>query len=148
VDEFELRLAGMAHNEPDWALRNGRVAIQLYQGDFLPELLYESWSVDERERLLARYLIAAIDLATRQLVAGDPLAAIETSELVLRRDRCYEEAYQILIQAYDMLGKRSQALHAFERCTQALQEEIGIEPLPETIDLINLVRANRRVHPG
>lgn len=145
VDEFDLRLSAVPHADPDLALRNSRTAVQLYRGDYLPELLYESWASEERERLLARYLSAATDLATRLVQAGSLSEAIELCEQVIRRDRCYEEAYQILMLAHARSGSRSQAIRAHTRCIQSLHDELAIEPLPETTDLYNRICRNDSV---
>lgn len=141
VDEFELRLATIPHAEAEQAIRNGRIAVQLYKGDFLPELLYEPWTFEERERLLARYLSATIALAAQLLENGDNINEIFTlCEQVLRRDRCYEEAYQLLMRAYARSGSRSQALRVYARCERVLREEMDIEPLPETSELAERIK--------
>ncbi len=145
VDEFDLRLSGVLQAEPELALRNSRTAIQLYRGDYLPELLYESWASEERERLLARYLSAATDLAARLVQQGVLTEAIECCEQILRRDRCYEEAYQVLMQAHARSGSRSQAIRTYTRCVQSLNDELGIEPLPETIQMYDRIRRNDSV---
>jgi DNA-binding SARP family transcriptional activator len=142
VDEFDLRLASVLQTEPELALRNSRTAIQLYRGDYLPELLYESWAFEERERLLARYLSAATDLANRFVQHGALPEAIACCEQVIRRDRCYEEAYQVLMQAHARSGSRSQAIRAYTRCAQTLTTELGIEPLPETTLLYQRICRN------
>lgn len=140
VDEFELRLATVPHAEAEQAIRNGSIAVQLYKGDFLPELLYEPWTFEERERLLARYLSAATGLAALLLEQGKLSEVFELCEQVLRRDRCYEEAYQLLMRAHARAGSRSQALRMYARCTRALQEEMEITPLPETTELAERIK--------
>lgn len=146
VDEFELRLASGAWpgSDPAQALRSAAIAVQLYRGDYLPEALYDSWTLDERERLLARYLAAATALA-RELVASDPARAIELCEQVLRRDRCYEEAYQVLMLAHIHSGSRSQALRSYDRCQRALRADLDIEPLPETTRLYERMKRNQQL---
>jgi DNA-binding SARP family transcriptional activator len=64
---------------------------------------------------------------------------------VLRRDRCYEEAYQTLMRAHARAGSRSQALRSYSRCAQALADELGIEPLPETVALYERLKHNAGV---
>ncbi len=141
VDEFELRLATIPHAEPEQAIRNGRIAVQLYKGDFLPELLYEPWTFEERERLLARYLSATTILAGQLLEQGDDINEVfMLCEQVLRRDRCYEEAYQLLMRAYARSGSRSQALRVYARCQHVLSEEMEIDPLPETQELAERIK--------
>jgi DNA-binding SARP family transcriptional activator len=145
VDEFELRTTNIPQGDPDFVLRNAQAAVNLYQGDYLAESLYDSWTLEERERLLARYLATATVLADRLLEKGDIEHAIEMCERVLRRDRCYEEAYQVLMRAYAHGGSRSQALRSYARCVQALQDDLGIDPLPETTLLYEQIKRNEKV---
>ncbi len=145
VDEFELRTTNVPQSDPDLVLRNAQTAINLYKGDYLAESLYDSWTLEERERLLARYLSTATSLSISLLENGDMQHAIEMCERVLRRDRCYEEAYQVLIRAYARSGSRSQALRSYARCVQALQDDLAIDPLPETTELYEQVKRNEDV---
>lgn len=144
VDEFELRTASLLQTDLDFAIRSSQIAVQLYKGDYLAESLYDSWTLEERERLLARYLATATTLASRLATSGDTEQAVHLCEQVLRRDRCYEEAYQILMRAYARGGSRSQALRSYARCIQALQDDLGIEPLPETTRLYERIKRNEK----
>jgi ATP/maltotriose-dependent transcriptional regulator MalT/two-component SAPR family response regulator len=146
VDEFELRVAGAANqDDPDFALRNSQMAVQLYRGDYLAESLYDSWTLEERERLLARFLVTATMHANRLVNAGDLQQAVQLCEQVLRRDRCYEEAYQVLMIAHARSGSRSQAMRSYNRCVQALRDDLGIELLPETIKLYEQIKRNEKI---
>ncbi|NCC33838.1 MAG: hypothetical protein EOM24_17750, partial [Chloroflexia bacterium] len=66
-------------------------------------------------------------------------------EQVLRRDRCYEEAYQVLMRAHARTGSRSQALRSYNRCVQSLRDELGMEALPETEALYEALKRNEAV---
>lgn len=145
VDEFELRTTNVPRTDTDFVLRNAHVAVSLYKGDYLTESLYDSWTLEERERLLARYLATATVLADRLVEKGDMEQAVQMCEQVLRRDRCYEEAYQVLMRAYARSGSRSQALRSYTRCVQALIDDLGIEPLPETTSLYERIKRNEKV---
>lgn len=145
VDEFELRTTSIVQNDEQFVLRNSQIAVHLYRGDYLAESLYDPWTLEERERLLARYLATATTLADQLVKRGELQQAVELCELVLRRDRCYEEAYQVLMQGYVQSGSRSQALRTYTRCVQALDDEMGIEPLPETTDLYERIKRNEKL---
>ncbi|WP_245863471.1 BTAD domain-containing putative transcriptional regulator [Candidatus Viridilinea mediisalina] len=146
VDEFELRAAAAAtSDEPDFARRNAQIAVNLYRGDYLAESLYDAWTTEERERLTARYLATAVAYANRLSQEGDQAQAIQLCEQVLKRDRCYEEAYQVLIHAHARAGSRSQALRSYARCAQALRDELAMEPLPETDALYEALKRNEAV---
>lgn len=145
VDEFELRTAGTPPADPQVALRSAAAAVALYCGDFLAEALYDPWTTEERERLLARFLAAATSLAAQLSDHARHQEAADLCEQVLRRDHGYEEAYQALMRAHARAGSRSQALRAYARCVQSLADELGIEPLPETTALYEQIKRNQPV---
>jgi ATP/maltotriose-dependent transcriptional regulator MalT/DNA-binding SARP family transcriptional activator len=146
VDEFELRAqVGAAGDDPEFSRRNAQIAVQLYRGDYLAESLYDPWTTEERERLMARYLATALGYAERLSHDGDQAQAVQICEQLLRRDRCYEEAYQTLMRAHARAGSRSQALRSYTRCVQALQDELGMEPLPETTALYERLKRNEAI---
>lgn len=145
VDEFELRLnaASSLQGDAEAFRRNLHSAVQIYRGDYLAESLYDAWTIEERERLLARYLTTTTALADDLARNGRPHQAIQLCELVIQRDRCYEEAYQVLMRAHYLAGSRSQALRCYARCAQALQTELDIEPLPDTTRLYEQIKRNQ-----
>ncbi|WP_370650063.1 BTAD domain-containing putative transcriptional regulator [Oscillochloris sp. ZM17-4] len=146
VDEFELRVAGTAaRDDPDFARRNAQIAVQLYRGDYLAESLYDLWTIEERERLIARYLATAVGHAQRLSDDGEQAQAIQLCERVLRHDSVYEEAYQTLMRAHARAGSRSQAMRSYTRCAQTLRSDMGIEPLPETVALYERVKRNEPI---
>ncbi len=146
VDEFELRTAAAASSDDrEFARRNAQLAVGLYRGDYLAESLYDPWTTEERERLTARFLATAVSYAARLSAEGDQAQAVQLCEQVLRRDRCYEEAYQILMQAHGRAGSRSQALRSYTRCAQALRDELAMEPLPETMALYEALKRNEAI---
>ena len=69
--------------------------------------------------------------------------AIKLGWRLLEYDKAQEEAYQLLIKAYHAIGERSTAIRLYQRCVTALREELGVEPLPETVALFELVRGKR-----
>lgn len=109
-----------------------RGALALYQGDYLPDCLYEPWSSEERERLRLLYLSTACDLARLLARQEHWSEVIEVCERILARDNCWEEAYRLTMVAYDRLGNRAQALRAYQQCVRCLRDELDAEPMPET----------------
>ncbi len=117
------------------AIAHFRRAIELYGGTFLPDCLYEDWSVVERERLGLLFNEASLRLGSLLLEDGNPHEAIGLAWRVLEYDQAQEEAYQVLMRAYSSLGERSTALRLYARCVTALDQELGVDPLPETVAL-------------
>jgi ATP/maltotriose-dependent transcriptional regulator MalT/DNA-binding SARP family transcriptional activator len=124
----------------DDAVTAYRKAIALYNGTFLPDSLYEDWSVIERERLGLLFNLAALRLGALLLEEGLVHEAMGLAWRVLEYDGAQEEAYQLLMHAYGDIGERSTALRIYQRCVKTLREELGVEPLPETTALYETLR--------
>ncbi len=109
-------------------------AIELYEGIYLPNRLYEDWSTEERERLQLAALNALISLS-ELLVKENPLESIRLAQKILQIDHAWEDAYRIQMEAYLEKGNRPMAIKIYRQCQKVLDEEFGIGPLPETQQL-------------
>jgi LuxR family transcriptional regulator, maltose regulon positive regulatory protein len=123
------------------ALRAYRQALTLYQGDYLQEYPYAEWCSEERERLLTLYLRTSERVADALLAQGQWEEAIIVSQALLARDDCWEQAYRVQMTAYAELGNRAQAVRAFQRCEARLKQELGVEPMAETVALLEEIRS-------
>lgn len=116
-----------------------RQAVALYHGSFLhgfslpdsPE--YESWITVERESCERVYLEALTALIDQGISAGNYDAALSYAQEYLETDDLAEDMHRRVINLYAVLGDRSAALRQYEHCVTVLEEELGVEPLPETI---------------
>jgi DNA-binding SARP family transcriptional activator len=120
-----------------------RRAVTLYGGPYLPDNIYEDWTVVERERLTMLFNDAALRLGTLLLDEGQAHEAIGLAWRVIENDQAHEEAYRLLMRAHASLGERSTALRLYTRCAQMLRQELGVDPLPETTALYNSLREMR-----
>jgi LuxR family transcriptional regulator, maltose regulon positive regulatory protein len=117
------------------AISSLRAALNLYEGDYLPDALYEDWATEERDRLLTLYLRGADRLAGLLIDGGHNSAAIDICQRILARDPCWERAYRLAMFAHTRQGNRSLALRTYQRCASALCDELGIDPGPATMRL-------------
>ncbi len=124
----------------DEAIVHYRRAIALYNGPFLPDSLYEDWSVIERERLCLLFNLAALRLGEMLLGDGQIHESMGLAWRVLEHDEAQEEAYWLLMRAHSALGERSIAIRLYQRCVKMLREELGVEPLPRTVALYERIR--------
>lgn len=135
VVDFEEGLVNASRNErlnPEEAIHQYQQALQLYQGDYLPDAVYEDWASAERERLSTLYLSGATRLARLLLEAGQTVEMLLWCQRVLRMDTCWEEAYRLLMRGHMANGNRPLAIRAYQQCQTALKEELGVEPMAET----------------
>jgi len=133
--ECETGLRFIKHEMRDEGIAHLRSGLRLYHGDYLPEALYEDWASEERERLLSLYLRAADRLAEVLLEQGQYDEAIQWCERILTRDVCWESAYRTIMSALAQQGNRPQAFRVYQRCVNALREELDVAPSPATIAL-------------
>jgi predicted ATPase/DNA-binding SARP family transcriptional activator len=110
-------------------------SIQLYRDDYLVEDLYEDWTMVERERLSNAYLDMLSRLAAHYLESGYLQEAMRACYRILKKDRCHEDSYRVLIRCYALLGLRGNALRHYRLCVMMLRQEHGRAPSPETQDL-------------
>jgi DNA-binding SARP family transcriptional activator len=136
VDEFGKHIAeARTHQrEGDFAqaIRAYEMAEALYRGSYLPDDLYEDWAIGPRERLLEEYLTLLSQLHRLYLNHGDASAALRAAQRALALDPSREDAHRQAMSAYYALGRRTDALHQFERCRDILRTELGVEPMPRT----------------
>jgi DNA-binding SARP family transcriptional activator len=104
----------------------GRV-VPLYRGDLL-EGCYQSWCVYERERLKALYLSLLERLLAYCEATSRDDEGVTYGELLLRYDQAHERAHRRLMRLRYQAGDRTGAIRQFERCCEALREELGIAP--------------------
>ncbi|HUM72045.1 MAG TPA: bacterial transcriptional activator domain-containing protein, partial [Chloroflexota bacterium] len=141
--EFERLLAQadrLFKRDPATAVSLYRQALALYDGDYLQAYPYYDWASAEQERLLTLYLRSSERLA-QALAAQAAWAEVATvCQAILSHDDCWEEAYRLLMLAYDGLGNRAQALQTYERCRETLQRKWGVEPMPDTVQIYEGIR--------
>jgi len=115
-----------------------QMAIDLYQGNYLPNRVYEDWSSEERERMQVLALGAFVNLA-ELLLNKQPMESIRLTQAALTIDACWENAYRIQMQAHLNNGNRPLAIKTFQTCTHILEREYGISPLPATKNLMQSI---------
>jgi DNA-binding SARP family transcriptional activator len=142
ADAFEAYIAygnKIINEQPQLAKRAYSEAIDLYQGIYLPDRLYQDWSSDERERLQVLALGAIITLS-ELLLPDNPMESIRLAQQALLIDPAWEDAYRLQMEAYFRKGNRPMAIKTYQQCEKILEEEFGIEPLPETKLLLKKIK--------
>jgi two-component SAPR family response regulator len=106
-------------------------ALALYQGHYLEDL-YGDWCTLERERLRGRYLTGLERLAALYTDRRELQQAIELYNRLLGQDPYREAAHRALMQCYYRLGDRAAAIRQYQACANALRDDLGLSPAPET----------------
>lgn len=122
-------------------LDNLHRALGMYRGPFL-DGFYSQWCLIERERLEDLY-IAGIDSASALAEArGDFPVAIKWAKALLHLDPAHEPSHRRLMRIYFAMDDRSRALHQFERCRRALEDDLDVRPSEQTMALAAAIRGD------
>lgn len=130
-----------------WSPRDAdavRVAVDSYAGDLLAGC-DDEWVLAERARLATLHLAALARMALWHRRQGDLDGVVRFADRVLAREPLREDVHRLLIGAYAAAGHRDAAARQFERCRALLADELGVDPMPET--LAALARAARAGTP-
>jgi pimeloyl-ACP methyl ester carboxylesterase/DNA-binding SARP family transcriptional activator len=110
-------------------------AVELGALELLADEPYAPWVVPVREHYRARQVQALVELAECCLELSDPAAALAAAEHALRLEPTRERACRAAMIAHHRAGDRDAALRVYERGRRALDEELGIAPTAETLEL-------------
>lgn len=103
-------------------------ALVLYEGDYLPEMIYEEWVLAEQESLRKMFLEAAEKLAQINLQQKQWTRCLEICEMILAKDCCCESAYQLMIMCYCQMKEKILAVQTFQRCKENLAKHLSVRP--------------------
>lgn len=129
--DLSIDVVQFAEGSPDPAVAG------LYRGPFLHDMdtstpEFEHWVAQERHRLdgLAEQLVCAAP--NSDVSAEETDAALELGCRLLRQDPLLEPVCRAVMRLLDAKGERVMALKAYATCRQALRDDLGADPDPET----------------
>src|SRR5262249_25892031 len=134
-------------NQPGQRIERLRATVDLYRGDFLEEC-YDDWALYERERLREQYLSALQMLLAHDQEQRAYDLALQHALRLIQADPLREEVHRALMRVYYLLGREADAIRAFEQCRDALMNDLGVEPEPETLSLYDEITAIRQHRAG
>lgn len=79
---------------------------------------------------------------------GDPQAAIIDLRVRTATAPLHEQAWQLLVVALHLVGRRTEALGVYERCREVLDQHIGAAPSKQFQQLRSIIEADRPVDPA
>lgn len=136
---FEARLADgrrlLAEGEAEGAAKELAGALQLWRGEPLADLAYESFCQSEISRLDELRIAALEDRLAADLERGQDAELIGELRDLVARQPLRERLRAQLIRALYRAGRQAEALEAYGEARAALVEELGIEPGRELQEL-------------
>jgi SARP family transcriptional regulator, regulator of embCAB operon len=140
IHAAELALAdGDRSRAAGWALAARAVASRT----ILPGEDVE-WLDELRRKLADIHLRALGCLGEVWLSGGDPALAAHDASQAIAIDPYRESAHRLLIRAHLAAGEHAAALRAFLACRTLFEEELGVQPAPETVALVSPLLEDRR----
>lgn len=128
---------------PDTPLPELIECVRAYGGELLPGF-YDDWVVLERERMRATVERKIQILLDRLLEARRWSEAIEWGERWIALGYLPEPAYRALMRAHAGIGDLSAVAAVYQRCRDALRQELGVEPSEQTRALYDQLSASQR----
>ncbi|MEZ4706444.1 MAG: BTAD domain-containing putative transcriptional regulator [Caldilineaceae bacterium] len=141
VEEF-LGFAARAKESNSFAEKKRllQAAIELYQGDYLPDT-DAMWAWLERERLRRICTEINLDLGELHLELSEYAEAIAICQTLFNEDSCLEEAHRLAMRVYAAMGNRAAVVRQYEQCMRALREEVDAPPSDQTNALFETLMA-------
>jgi DNA-binding SARP family transcriptional activator/tetratricopeptide (TPR) repeat protein len=146
IDVRELERVSQAGSEPEKLER----VLRSYRGELLeafalpdaPE--FDDWLATQRELVRQRFdtmLEALLEVFEGR---NELDRALEVARRRLRLEPLNEVAHRQVIGLQLRLGNRGAALEAYRTCQTVLRRELGVEPSPQTTQLISKLEAGTR----
>jgi DNA-binding SARP family transcriptional activator len=146
LDRFDRLLDRSSRESTGAARRSLEEALALVHGEVLEDEPYSTWAVDVRGSYQGRILGAHLDAADAALAELDFAAALAHSDAASALDRFSERAERIGVLALYVLGRTHEALARYRVFRSLLDEELGLEPTPETRALEGAILRQEDVH--
>lgn len=119
----------------------------LYRGEFLEHFfvgdstLFEEWATLKREWLHREAIEALFALSDYYTRRGELARARQAAWRQVELEPWREEAHRQLMRLLALEGKRSAALAQYETCRRVLAQELGVEPMAETMALYERIKS-------
>jgi predicted ATPase/DNA-binding SARP family transcriptional activator len=130
----------------DWPAEELMEAVSVYNGELLPGF-YDEWVAPERERLGAVFERQMQKLLDRLIAGGRWAEVLAWGERWLVLGGVPEPAYRALMTAYGGLGDKAGVALAYQRCMEALRNELGVEPSAQTQALFEQLSRSEKLPP-
>ncbi len=135
LDVFDGLVGAAVGAEPLVALAGLNRALGLVRGMVLEDEAYSEWAEPVRSQYQQRLVQVLIDAGRLSLLTGETAAALVLAERAVALNPLAEAGYQVLMTAYYSLWRQEEALAAFDRCRRLLADELGVDPLDQTVAL-------------
>lgn len=136
ISQVQLGLNYFKKNDLILAQEVLEEALDLYKGDYLPEMSYEEWAIADQEAMRKVFMEAAEKLAQIYLQSKQWTRCLEVCEEILGKDCCWENAYRLMITCYCQMKEKILAVQTFQRCKENLAKHLSVKPSQKLTSLL------------
>jgi DNA-binding SARP family transcriptional activator len=129
------------------AIEHFRAALALWRGVPIAGMCTAYFDA-ERERLEQLHAAAIEELTATEIAVGGHASAVATLQTALAAHPLRETLWELLLQALSGLGRRAEALAAYQDARDVLRAELGLEPGPRLRELHRQILASEPTAPG
>jgi DNA-binding SARP family transcriptional activator len=122
----------LARGEEPAAAEAWQAAWKLYRGPFL-QGYYQAWVTARREECQQMYIELLRDLGDLSVRLERSEYALDAYRAVLLEDSLQERTHLAVMRLYAGQGRRDLVRRQYDRLCGLLLDELGVEPLPETV---------------
>jgi len=119
-------------------------ALKLYQGDFIPKLSGEVWTIPISARYHSIYLESVKKLCSLLEEENDPETIINVILRAIEIDNLDEKLHCLLIMAYIRCDRYKDALDHYDSATNILYRNLGVNPSEELRSLYSQIMDTQR----
>lgn len=143
-DVHRFRTLADADDPRSWQLADHLASAPLLDGFSLRDSdAFDDWQVAAAESLRGLHGTVLARLAEHHAAQGDLASALDAGRRRVEIDPLSEPAHVALMLLEARNGDRSAALQTYRRLVRMLDSELGVAPLPETLELYDDIRADR-----
>ncbi len=114
-----------------------------YCGEFLPDDLYEEWTIPIRQDLTEKYVSMCRYMADYLLKTRNYNAALAMTRRLLQIEPCDEAVHRQIMTIHAESEQRHLAVRQYNLCKALLAKELGIEPEEKTKRLLKKIRTGK-----
>lgn len=127
-----------------WQQADGLASAPLLEGFSLRDSAdFDDWQLVAAESLRSAHATVLARLAEHHFALGDVSTALDAGRRRVEIDPLSEPAHVALMLLEAHSGDRSAALQTYRKLVRMLDTELGVAPLPETLELYDDIRADR-----
>lgn len=114
-------------------------SLPLYRDELLRDY-YDEWVFLLRQQWQQRFVTWLWQGAQQAYNQADYRQAITLGQHLVVVEPAHEQTHYLLMACYQAMGDRAAALRQYDRCERLLEQELGVKPSLETIQLLQRIK--------